>query len=299
MGEKKETRMGGKEAMAERKEIKAIVGQPVQIKLQSMAGSTGYSWYLTELDGGLTLSSAVVVPTAPGIAPINHVFDFLACATGSYKVVFELKAPWRPGDVADTEVFEVQIKAKKKTAKQDIESAMEGREFIRASAVNVGSQVEASQVIKYAAPMSSTGPTVILYAAPMTGLSATAAIPSQPGTLAAATMVAYAAPIGPSTVAAYGTSYATRQVDPCLQALQAQCPQPMYAAPAVQACMPGTLAASTMVAYAAPATAYGTSYAMRQVDPCLQALQAQYQQPVYMSPMVVQPYAAPWPYARS
>jgi hypothetical protein len=213
----------GRDVIMETKKITASVGQPVQIKLQSMAGSTGYSWYLTELDGGLVLSSAIVVPTAPGIAPVNHVFDFLAEKAGSFKVVFELKAAWRPGEKADTEVFEVEISEKKKTPQEDIEAAMAGREFVKASATSVGAQVENSQILKYAAPMSAA--TSIVYAAPMAQ-----PVPQngpQLASVVAATMIAYAAPIGPSTVA-------FRQppaVDPCLT-----CPPPvgvqiLYAAP--------------------------------------------------------------------
>ena len=97
--------------MAEPKKIEAIVGQPVQVILQSMAGSTGYSWYLKHLDGGLALSKACAAPSGPGIAPVNHVFEFLATKEGSFSIVFDLIAPWRPGEAADTETFEVEIKA--------------------------------------------------------------------------------------------------------------------------------------------------------------------------------------------
>lgn len=262
--------------MAEKKKISAYVGQPVQIKLQSMAGSTGYAWYLTKLDGGLALSSAVVIPTAPGVAPVNHVFDFLACTVGSFQVVFELAAAWRPGEAAETEIFEVEIKAKQKSAKQEIESALGGREFIHASVANVGAQVEPSHVLKYAAPMASSVPqaqacgpvaavtpqTVILYAAPMTAGPATqAAVPSQAGTLSAATMIAYAAPIGPSTMAVYAMHQADPCLqDPCLQALHAhRTLHPMYAAPMFQPyaapwayMQPQPMYAAPMIRYAAP-----------------------------------------------
>ena len=61
--------------MSDDKKITAFVGQPVQITLQSMASSTGYSWFLTTLDGGLALSGSSAAPTGPGVAPINQTIE--------------------------------------------------------------------------------------------------------------------------------------------------------------------------------------------------------------------------------
>jgi hypothetical protein len=267
--------------MSEEKKVQAVVGQPVQIKLQSMVGSTGYGWYLARLDGGLALSSAIVTPTAPGVAPVNHQFDFMAVAAGPFKVEFQLLAPWRPGEAADTEVYEVDIAPPRKSAKEDIEASMAGRDFIKATSVNVGqAQTDPSTVLKYAAPMATATSmldyaapmtqaaslavpqTCILYAVPMTRMSAQT-LAAQRGTLAATTMIAYAAPVGPNTMA-LGAGYAAQSIDPCLQTLgMTQCPQPVYAAP---------MAIPTMVApYAAPCTT------------------------IQSAPTMVQPYAAPWP----
>jgi hypothetical protein len=278
--------------MAETKKITAIVGQPVQIKLQSMVGSTGYGWYLTKLTGGLGLSSAVVVPTRPGIAPVNHIFDFMAFTEGTFEVSFELRAPWRPEEAAETETFEVEIKPREKTAKAEIESALGGREFINAAVANVGAQVEASQVLKYAAPMSAataftqpcapaaavTPQTVILYAAPITSGPTL----QQPGTLSAATMIAYAAPTGPSTVAVY----AAQQADPCLQVPRPV--QPMYAAPMMQPYAAPWVYAQPQPLYAAPTILpYAAPWVYAQPQPC------QYPGPLYAAPMPLVRYAAP------
>jgi len=119
------------------------------------------------------LSETSVCPTGPGIAPVNQIFDFLAVKAGSeFKVVFELRAPWRPDEPGDTEIFDVTIEAPKQSAADDIESAMQGRAFVPASAVNVGAQAagsaapisQAASVI-YAAPMSQAAS--VIYAAPM------------------------------------------------------------------------------------------------------------------------------------
>ena len=130
--------------MAESKEIQAVVGQPVQIILQSMAGSTGYAWYLSELEGGLVLSGTSTYATGAGVSPINHAFDFLAVKAGKFKLAFELLAPWRTSEPGDTESYDVTIEAPKQSAADDIESAMQGRAFIPASAVNVGTRTSAS-----------------------------------------------------------------------------------------------------------------------------------------------------------
>jgi hypothetical protein len=285
---------------SEEKQIECVVGQPVQITLQSMAGSTGYSWFLSKLSGGLALSYTTSTPTAGvvgQIAPTNQVFSFLATSKGNAEVEFSLIAPWRPGEAQDTEKYEVKITEPKKTAADDIASAMKGRDFISASAVNVA---DPNMQIKYAAPMAQPAPMieyaapmaqaqvqpVLKYAAPMAqasacGLGTPAMVPPYAAPmsqgppmdpcldprnsgLAARTMIAYAAPVGPTTVAA---------IDPCLD--------PRNTA----------LAARTMILYAAPLAA------VNQVQPVYAAPMSQ-AQPLYAAPMSqacpVQPmYAAP------
>jgi Chagasin family peptidase inhibitor I42 len=258
---------------AGKKTITAVIGQPVQVNLQSMAGSTGYGWYLTHLDGGLALSSVAIVPTAPGIAPVSHQFSFIAITAGTYTLSFSLLAPWRPNEEADNETYTVTITAPKKSAKEDIEAGMAGREFLRATSATVGQAVsDVSTVLKYAAPMvQSVQPQSLIYAAPMVQVQSVqpqSLIYAAPMTRiggqfgnAAATMIAYAAPIGPSTVAATG-------YDPCLYAQQYSICQP-YAAP-----WP-----NPQLLYAAPMTQSGQC----QCPP----------QPMYAAPMIMR-YAAPY-----
>lgn len=180
--------------MPEPRKLTAVVGQPVQIILQSHVGSTGYGWYLTDLDGGLVLSDACVHPVSgvPGAA-CNHAFDFLALKAGTFKVVFQMIAPWRPSEPAQTETYEVEISKPQKTPEADIEAAMKSAEFVGPEATVGG--VGRPTVLKYAAPMATTAdirgttpthlpcppfqythpdprvttpPVVILYAAPIT-----------------------------------------------------------------------------------------------------------------------------------
>lgn len=89
--------------------IQTKVGQTLQITLQSMVGSTGYGWYLSKLDGGLALSSAHIQPSAPGIAPVTHTFNFLAVEAGTFNLRFDLIAPWMPGDPGETKSYKVTI----------------------------------------------------------------------------------------------------------------------------------------------------------------------------------------------
>lgn len=258
MNEQKKSDASGK------KTVNAVIGQPVQINLQSMVGSTGYGWYLTEIDGGLALSSAVAVPTAPGIAPVNHQFNFIAIAAGTFNLKFELLAPWRPEDVADTEVYSVIITPPKKTTKDDIEAGMAGREFLKTSSVSVGQQAaDTSTVLKYAAPMvQSAMPQPLIYAAPM-------AQSAMPQSLIYAAPMAQAVQPQPIIYAAPMTRVPGNQyIDPCQsQQMYSMCQpyaapwpnaqmQQLYAVPMSQSCqcppMQALYAVPMIVRYAAP-----------------------------------------------
>ncbi len=299
--------------MTEPKKITAFVGQPVQITLQSMAGSTGYSWYLTTLDGGLALSCTTTAPTGPGIAPVNQTFDLLAIKDGTYKVVFELMAPWRPGESGDTAVYEIEISQTLKSAADEISRAMDGRAFTNAQAVNVGDAANASAVLKYAVPMSygnaGTAPPQVIYAAPMVQAASLNAMTPQ---------VVYAAPMAQSSPVAAMTCPLVVYAAPMAQAstMAAQPGQLGFADPATMAAQANMIAAQNLAAapitvlYAAPMTqAAGLNTAPITVlyaAPMTQAaclntapITVLYAapitagaQPLYAAPMVVR-YAAP------
>ena len=234
--------------MTATKKVTAIVGQPLQIVLQSSVGSTGYGWYLTALDGGLALYASCVHPSTPGVygAPSKHAFDFLAIKEGTFTVEFSLLAPWRLDEPAQTETYEIEIKVPAKTASEDIEEAMQSQRFTNAEAVSPESA--SSIIMKYASPMI---PTVLKYAAPM-NMTMDGSPP----------ILAYAAPSVPSMAAT------CQPGDPCqatlppftiLYAAPMTQPMPMYAAPAANQAQ--ALSAPSNMLYAAP-PAYRTTQAM-------------------------------------
>ncbi|VVS94680.1 protease inhibitor I42 family protein [Desulfoluna spongiiphila] len=280
--------------MSQAKSVTAIVGQPLQIVLQSNVGSTGYGWYLSSLDGGIALFGSCVTPASSAYGgPSNHAFDFLALKEGTYKVEFILIAPWRLDEPAQTETYEIEIKAPSKTAADDIEEAMQSQRFTSADAVSPESGP--SMVLKYATPMASP---VLKYAAPMAGMDASA------------TMLAYAAPMATAGQAACASCgpvilYAA----PMAQANTMAQPMPVYAAP-LGACTtdPCTAAASVNMLYQAPmmqANAmaqpmpmYAAPLGACTTDPCTAAASANmlYQAPMMQANAMAQPvYAAPMP----
>ncbi len=283
----------------EKKTIDVVIGQPVQITLQSMAGSTGYSWFLSKLTGGLCLSGVSVAPgvdpSGGAIVPVNQIFEFLATEKGAFEAEFKLIAPWRPEESADTISYAVTVTEPKKTAADDIEAAMKGRDFINASAVNIGDSTNviyaapmSQPVLKYAAPMSQA---VLKYAAPMSQPVLKYAAP-----MSMTTMVAYAAPVGPSMTCATDPCLSASAVDPCLtrEGRMGTSTMIAYAAPvgpsttcvtdprltamAADPCLTwqGRMGASTMIAYAAPvgpSTTCATDPRLTAMaaDPCLTA----------------------------
>ena len=59
--------------MAIQEEVTIEVGQAVDVSLESMMGSTGYSWELTSLEGGVNLAGISVQPTSTRpVAPVTH-----------------------------------------------------------------------------------------------------------------------------------------------------------------------------------------------------------------------------------
>ncbi|MCG8636572.1 MAG: protease inhibitor I42 family protein [Desulfobacterales bacterium] len=262
--------------MSDVRKLTAIVGQPLQIVLQSHVGSTGYGWYLSELDGGIVLSDSCVHPSShmPGAAS-SHSFDFLAVKAGSFKAVFQMIAPWRPSEPAQTETYEIEIKAPEKTPEADIDAAMKSDEFVGPKAAagdTCGPTVlkyatpMASPVLKYAAPMASSTHPVLKYAAPI--------------------MVEYAAPMA-ATAAPQETAPA-----------HLPCPPYHYSHPD-----PRILNPQVTILYAAPVTAGGSHPQPMYAAPIPQphtvypmyAAPLHRAYPVYAAPpSVMPPYAAPY-----
>ncbi|VFQ45928.1 protease inhibitor I42 family protein [Desulfoluna butyratoxydans] len=305
--------------MSQEKCVTAIVGQPLQIVLQSNVGSTGYGWYLSFLDGGIALFGSCVTPASSAYGgPSNHAFDFVALKEGTYKVEFILIAPWRMEEPAQTETYTIEIKAPSKTAADDIEEAMKSQRFTSADAVSPESGP--SMVLKYATPMASP---VLKYAAPMGGMDASATMLAYAAPMASAgqatcascgPVILYAAPMAQANMATVTNLYAA----PMAQANAMTQPMPMYAAP-LGACTtdPCTAAASVNMlyqapmmqanamaqpVYAAPMTQpmpmYAAPVGACATDPCTAAASVSmlYQAPMMQANAMAQPvYAAPMP----
>jgi hypothetical protein len=297
--------------MSEIRKIEATLGQPVQINLQSMMYSTGYGWYLTQIAGGVALSTAQILALTAGIGPVSHTFDFIATAEGTFKIEFSLIRPWLPGEVADTEVFEITVAP---SVKASVEAAR-GRDFVSAPTVNLGATSNAPTILKYAAPMAQPAawPQVI-YAAPMSQASSIVGpvpmsqVASMVGPMSlATTMIAYAAPGVPSSVA--GGLRASAMMQP--NAAQATWPQVIYAAPMSQsanyagllyaapmamaqaATWPQMLYAAPMVQSSWPVPAYAAPMSASSCG----AVQPLYAVPIaqsFSNAAIMQPYAAPF-----
>ena len=246
--------------MTESKNVTAIVGQPVQIVLQSNVASTGYGWYLTALNGGVALYGSCVNPTTSAYgSPSHHAFDFLATKEGTFTVEFSLMAPWRIDEPAQTETYEIVIKAPAKTPAEDIEEAMKSQRFTNADAVSPESGPSmvlkyatpmASPVLKYAAPM---GAPIMKYAAPMNQMDTTGPV------IVYATPMAQARTAFPTNMYAAPTNiYAAPMNNMVAQPVYAAPmpqPMPMYAAPLpMNLADPRMAAASVSMLYAAPMT---------------------------------------------
>jgi hypothetical protein len=263
--------------------LEVVVGQPLQITLQSMMGSTGYGWYLSKLDGGIMLSSATIQPIGPGIVPVLHIFDFIGAEAGTFNLEFKLAAAWRPGEPGDTKSYEVTVKNPEKTAAEDIETAMKGRSFVDSSVLNGDS----AMIVKYAAPITS-----IKYAAPMSQCD-----PSNAG-FSVYPSVVYAAPLSQATAAnmSFSANPAVVYAAPMSQAAPSNIafganPTVVYAAPMSQAA-PSNMAygAYPYVVYAAPMSQAASSAVANGAYPNV----------IYAAPMIqnalpamIQPYAAP------
>jgi hypothetical protein len=149
------------EKNVETKTITSIVGQTINVNLQSMSGSTGYTWQISSLSG-INLVSAEIIPGSM-IVPTNYIFNFFAVKTGTGKVEFNLIAPWRPEEPAQTIIYEIVIKEKEKTPSEDIESAMKNTGFTSSNINNpympygFPADFANAQILKYGIPTVKYG----------------------------------------------------------------------------------------------------------------------------------------------
>jgi len=99
--------------MKDSHDVIVVLDHTFDVVLESMAGSTGYSWCLQSMPKGVALISINNVPIRPGVAPVRQIFTFAALEKlKGGKLEFEMLCLFdlsRP--VADTAMFNINIYA--------------------------------------------------------------------------------------------------------------------------------------------------------------------------------------------
>jgi hypothetical protein len=106
----------------EKKQEETIeVGQVIDISLESMMGSTGYGWELSELTGPISLLGITIVPSSTAqIGPVTQVFTFKARGTGEAKISFILTAAWKLEKPIEEVHFTIHIVETNKVTEDDL-----------------------------------------------------------------------------------------------------------------------------------------------------------------------------------
>lgn len=95
---------------AEQKSLSVECGQTFSISLESMPGSTGYSWFLSHLTKGVVLVSVDNQQHMSGTCGhMIQVFSFLAVAKGKCEIGFQLLRPWTPGALGREIAYVVEV----------------------------------------------------------------------------------------------------------------------------------------------------------------------------------------------
>jgi hypothetical protein len=90
--------------------VKAEIGQIIDISLESMMGSTGYAWELSQLEGPVNLVGITIVPSSTrAIAPVTQIFKFRCTAAGTAKVSFVLTAGWKIEKPVKEASYEIEV----------------------------------------------------------------------------------------------------------------------------------------------------------------------------------------------
>lgn len=91
-------------------EVKIEIGQVIDISFESMMGSTGYGWELSELSGPIRLIGISVIPSsATAIAPVTQVFHIKGIGKGDAKASFVLTAPWKIEDPIQSVTYQITV----------------------------------------------------------------------------------------------------------------------------------------------------------------------------------------------
>ena len=120
--------------------IIVTVGQRFDLLLESMSGSTGYSWCLASLPPGIVLISVDSKPISPGIAPVRQTFTFGATAPlKGGKAEFDLLCLFDLSrESADHMVYTVIVHAKNEN--DPLKQEIGGQKFLKAGGFMVHSR---------------------------------------------------------------------------------------------------------------------------------------------------------------
>ncbi len=107
--------------MKEKQDLKLEVGQVVDISFESMMGSTGYGWELSELTGPVSLVGITVVPSSTrAVAPVTQNFHIRGLGVGKGKATFILTAPWKVEEPVKTVTYNITVEEAKKVEEDDL-----------------------------------------------------------------------------------------------------------------------------------------------------------------------------------
>jgi len=102
-------------------DVEIEVGQVIDISLESMMGSTGYGWELSELTGPLRLIGISVIPSSTeAVAPVTQVFHIKGTGIGKAKVKFVLTAAWKLEEPIQTVSYQIKVTEAKKPVEDDL-----------------------------------------------------------------------------------------------------------------------------------------------------------------------------------
>lgn len=102
-------------------DLKIEIGQMFDISLESMMGSTGYGWELSELTGPVNLIGISIIPSSSGIiSPVNQVFHLRGIAVGEATVSFVLTAAWKVEEPVNKVTYNITVTEVQKPAEDDL-----------------------------------------------------------------------------------------------------------------------------------------------------------------------------------
>jgi predicted secreted protein len=115
-------------------DLKIEVGQAIDISLESMMGSTGYGWEVSELTGSVYLFGITTTPSQSGtIGPVTQSFHLRGAKVGKGKITFVLTAAWKVEDPIKILTYDFIVTEAKKPSEDDLK--LDG--FVAAPQANV------------------------------------------------------------------------------------------------------------------------------------------------------------------